>query len=344
MKRKILVTGGAGFIGSHTAVKLHEAGFTPIVVDNFCNSERAVVAQLDHILGTPVIVHELDCSKEGSLTPIFAQHPDIWGVIHFAAYKAVGESVRQPAKYYANNIGSLLEVNRAMKAANVAHLVFSSSCTVYGQPDTLPVTETTPLQPAGSPYGYTKQVCERILTDLAADGTNSSNSVLLRYFNPIGAHPSGRIGELPLGVPENLVPYITQTAAGLRDSLTVFGNNYDTNDGTCVRDYIHVLDLAAAHVKALEWLDGKQGVCEAFNLGTGNGNTVLEVIASFERVSGVSLNHSIGPRRPGDVEKIYAGAAKAERELGWKTTLSLDQAMLDAWNWQLRLQEKAAQL
>ena len=343
MKRKILVTGGAGFIGSHTAIKLHEAGFVPVVVDNFCNSERSVLDELCGIIDSPIAVHELDCSKEGSLTSVFDEHPDIWGVIHFAAYKAVGESVREPAKYYANNIGSLLEVIRAMEEAKVKHLVFSSSCTVYGQPEQLPVTEETPLQPASSPYGYTKQVCERMLQDLSGAEGQTLNSVLLRYFNPIGAHPSGRIGELPLGVPENLVPYITQTAALLRPNLTVFGNDYPTTDGTCVRDYIHVLDLASAHVKALEWLDGKSGICEAFNLGTGTGNTVLEVIQSFERVSGVSLNYRLGDRRPGDVEQIYAGAAKAERELGWKTHLSLDQAMSDAWKWQLRLQEKASE-
>jgi UDP-glucose 4-epimerase len=337
--RKILVTGGAGFIGSHTVVLLNEAGFDPIIVDDFSNSERTVPEQLEAICGRPIQVYEADCADPSALSYVFDAEPDLWGAIHFAAFKAVGESVREPLKYYRNNVGSLALLVETMQARGVQHLVFSSSCTVYGQPDQLPVTEETPLQPANSPYGYTKQVCERMLRDVARSGASDFNSVLLRYFNPIGAHPSSRIGELPLGVPENLVPYITQTAAGLRDHLTVFGNDYSTTDGTCVRDYIHVMDLAAAHVSALKWMEGKSATCEAFNIGTGQGNTVLEVIESFERVSGHSLNYNIGARRPGDVEQIFAGADKAARELGWKTQYSLDDAMRDAWNWQCKLHE-----
>ena len=336
--RKILVTGGAGFIGSHTVVMLHEAGYDPVIVDDFSNSERTVPEQLEAICGREFQLYEADCGDPTALGHIFETEGDVFGVIHFAANKAVGESVRAPLKYYRNNIGSLVTLVEHMQAFDCQHLVFSSSCTVYGQPDQLPVTEHTPLQPANSPYGYTKQVCEQVLRDVSVSGEDF-NSVLLRYFNPIGAHPSGRIGELPLGMPENLVPYITQTAAGLRESLTVFGNDYDTPDGTCIRDYIHVMDLAAAHVKALDWMAGKSGQCETFNLGTGRGNTVLEVIQSFERVSETALNYTIGPRRPGDVEKIFAGNEKAITQLGWQTAYSLDDAMRDAWNWQQRLNE-----
>lgn len=338
--RKILVTGGAGFIGSHTVVALHEAGFIPVIADNFINSERSVPEKLATICGTSFKLYDTDCTDAAAMEKIFQQEDDLWGVIHFAAHKAVGASVRKPLAYYKNNVGSLIVLTELMQKHAVRNLVFSSSCTVYGQPENLPVTEESPLQPAASPYGFTKQVCEQLLRDQYGSEGNEISSTLLRYFNPIGAHPSGLIGELPLGVPENLIPYITQTAAGLREKLTVYGNDYSTADGTCVRDYIHVMDLARAHVKALDWLDHHAKACEVFNLGTGKGNTVLEVIASFERVSGESLNHEIGARRPGDVEQIYASASKAERELQWNTECSLDDAMRDAWGWQQVLMRK----
>lgn len=339
--RKILVTGGAGFIGSHTVVALHEAGFTPIIADNFVNSERDVPEKLATICGRSFQLYEKDCADMQSLEEVFRAESDLWGVIHFAAHKAVGESVRKPLSYYRNNVGSLMALVELMQKYQMRNLVFSSSCTVYGQPDSLPVTEESPLRPAVSPYGYTKQVCEKMLLDQNRAENNHISSAILRYFNPIGAHPSGLIGELPLGVPENLIPYITQTAAGLRDKLTVFGNDYATSDGTCVRDYIHVMDLARAHVRALDWLDHHDKASEIFNLGTGRGNTVLEVIQSFERVSGQSLNYTIGPRRPGDVEQIFASSNKAERELKWKTEKSLDDAMRDAWGWQQVLTKKS---
>ncbi len=336
---KILVTGGAGFIGSHTAVELISSGFTPIIVDNFCNSRPSVIQRIETITNQNLVSYNLDCTDEIALRQVFNDHPDLQGAIHFAAFKAVGESVQSPLKYYHNNINSLLVLTRLMNEFNVRNLVFSSSCTVYGQPEILPVTEATEMQEAQSPYGFTKQVCERLLSDLSTGEYNQVSSVLLRYFNPIGAHPSGLIGELPLGVPENLIPYITQTAAGLRDSLTVFGQDYNTSDGTCVRDYIHVVDLAKAHVKALRYLAENDKMCKAFNLGTGTGNTVLEVIQTFEKVSGVKLSYAMGERRPGDVEQIYASADKANRELQWKTELNLEDALTDAWNWQLKLEE-----
>ncbi|MCB0761109.1 MAG: UDP-glucose 4-epimerase GalE [Flavobacteriales bacterium] len=335
---KILVTGGAGFIGSHTVVELVNGGFQPVIVDNFCNSHRSVIGNLEEITKQQLIVYDVDCTDELAMRQIVTEHPDLQGAIHFAAYKAVGESVRFPHKYYHNNINSLLVLTRVMDAFGIRNLVFSSSCTVYGQPDQLPVSEETPYQLAESPYGYTKQICERILQDLVRGEGNTISSVLLRYFNPIGAHPSGLIGELPLGVPENLIPYITQTAAGLREQLTVFGTDYSTPDGTCVRDYIHVVDLAKAHVKALQWMADRPVGCESFNLGTGRGNSVLEVLHTFEEVSGEKLNYVLGDRRPGDVEQIYASSEKANQTLGWKTELHLADALKDAWNWQLKLE------
>jgi UDP-glucose 4-epimerase len=340
--QKILVTGGTGFIGSHTVVELAREGYHPIIIDNFSNSHRDALIGIQNLVGRDIPFHEVDCTDKVQVQEVIEEHGGVDGVIHFAAYKAVGESVRYPSKYYHNNIGSLVAVVEAMQATNVQNLVFSSSCTVYGQPDSLPVTENSPFAKANSPYGYTKQVCERILTDQAGAKDNQLSSILLRYFNPIGAHPSGKIGELPLGQPENLIPYVTQTAIGERDTLTVFGNDYDTSDGTCVRDYIHVVDLAKAHVKALVWLDERDGCCEAFNLGTGQGKTVLDVINSFEEVSGEKLNYTLGPRRPGDVEKIYASADRAEQELNWKCELDLDDSLRDAWNWQKRLDAKKA--
>ncbi|MFT5184867.1 MAG: UDP-glucose 4-epimerase [Flavobacteriales bacterium] len=338
---KILVTGGAGFIGSHTAVELINSGFTPVIVDNFCNSHQSVIDRIENIANQSVVWYDLDCTDEVALRQVFLDHPELQGAIHFAAHKAVGESVQFPLKYYHNNINSLVVLTRLMNEFGVRNLVFSSSCTVYGQPDILPVTESTEMQEAQSPYGFTKQVCERLLNDLRKGDSNQVSAVLLRYFNPIGAHPSGLIGELPLGVPENLIPYITQTAVGLRSNLTVFGTDYDTADGTCVRDYIHVVDLAKAHVQALKYLAANEISCQAFNLGTGHGNSVLEVIKAFEKVSNTKLNFALGARRPGDVEKIYASAHKANTELNWSTQLTLEDALTDAWNWQLKLHETA---
>ncbi|MFT4780119.1 MAG: UDP-glucose 4-epimerase [Flavobacteriales bacterium] len=335
--KKVLVTGGAGFIGSHTVVELCEAGYTPIIVDNFSNSHPDVLKGLAAILEHEVKHYAIDCTNEAAVEAVFEQEGPFFGIIHFAAFKAVGDSVRRPLAYYRNNLLSTEVLLHKMAAHNCHRLVFSSSCTVYGQPENLPVTEQTKFQPASSPYGYTKQVCEQMITDVVASKQSDFSAVLLRYFNPIGAHPSGEIGELPIGVPENLIPYITQTAAGKRAELIVFGNDYETLDGTCVRDYIHVVDLAKAHVAALEWVQNHTSTCEAFNLGTGNGNTVKEVIDTFTEATGVHVAHRIGKRREGDVVKIWASPLKAEKELGWKTSLSLKQALIDAWNWEKKL-------
>jgi len=338
---KILVTGGAGFIGSHTVVELVAAGYTPIIVDNFQNSERSVLKGLENILSQKVTCYDVDCNDAAEMAGIFAREGSIKGVIHFAADKAVGESVAHPIKYYRNNVGSLLTLLEVMAKADVHNLVFSSSCTIYGQPDALPVTESSPIQPAASPYGNTKQICEEIIRDVVASGS-TLKALSLRYFNPIGAHASAEIGELPLGVPSNLVPFITQTAAGLRPQLSVFGHDYDTPDGTAIRDYIHVVDLARAHVRALEVLDGKSAehFYDFVNLGTGHGASVLEVIHAFEKTTGVKVNYRLTDRRPGDVEQIYASVDKSARMLGWKTELSLEQALQDAWRWQVRLGKK----
>ncbi|RZK36190.1 MAG: UDP-glucose 4-epimerase GalE [Hymenobacter sp.] len=336
---KILVTGGAGYIGSHAVVELAQAGYEPIIVDNFINSETTVLAGLREILGRDVPCHRIDCGDAEALHQVFRQEGDIKGVIHFAAYKAVGESVQKPLAYFHNNVGSLITLLQVMKDEGVENLVFSSSCTVYGVPDQLPVTEATPTKPANSPYGRTKQMCEDIVHDSSQAPDNKTHTILLRYFNPIGAHDSAKIGELPLGVPNNLVPFITQTAAGLRDKLTIFGNDYDTPDGTNVRDYIHVVDLAKAHVVAVQRLLDRKAtdVVETFNVGTGHGNTVLEVVKTFEEASGQKLNYSIGPRRPGDVPAIYADATKSAEVLGFKTETSLFDSLASAWKWQQTL-------
>jgi UDP-glucose 4-epimerase len=333
--KKILVTGGAGFIGSHTVIELLKSGFEPVIMDDFSNSDIRALDGLQKICGRNLTVYKLDCTAEDNLRKVFSEQLPV-AVIHFAAYKAVGESVENPLKYYHNNLASMVQLLKVMSAFEVRQLVFSSSCTIYGQPDVLPVTEDTQERFAESPYGYTKQVCERIIRDYCSANGNF-NSALLRYFNPIGAHESGEIGELPYGVPNNLVPYITQTAVGVRKELTIFGSDYNTPDGTCVRDFIHVTDLAKAHVKALTWLENQNGVCEAFNIGQGVGNSVLEVVKSFEKVSGVKLNYKIGDRRGGDIEKIWADASKANDVLKWKTELSLEQALTDAWRWQNKL-------
>jgi UDP-glucose 4-epimerase len=334
----ILVTGGAGFIGSHTVVALVEAGFNPIIIDNFSNSESSVLTGLEEILGFPVRCLSQDCNDPEVLRAIFAAEK-IEGVIHFAASKAVGESMQKPLLYYRNNLGSLVTLLEAMVEAGVPRLIFSSSCTVYGIPDQLPVTEATPVQPAFSVYGNTKQVGEEILRDTVAAGL-PLQILALRYFNPIGAHPSALIGELPRGVPANLVPFVTQTAAGLRDSLTIYGDDYDTPDGSCIRDYIHVMDVAEAHVAGLQQLLGQpadEAFYDVFNLGTGTGASVLEVIHAFEEVSGQQLPYRIGPRRTGDIPAIYADVRKATEGLGWKTRRSLREALADAWRWQQKI-------
>jgi UDP-glucose 4-epimerase len=333
---KILVTGGAGYIGSHTVVELAQAGYQPIIVDNFNNSKESVLDGLRDILGHEVTCYHIDCGDAGALQDVFQKEGDIKGVIHFAAYKAVGESVQKPLMYFQNNVGSLLTLLEVMPEFGIENLVFSSSCTVYGTPDALPVTEATPTKPASSPYGRTKQMCEDIIHDVSVAPNNKLHSILLRYFNPIGAHSSAKIGELPLGVPNNLVPFITQTAAGIREKLTINGDTYDTPDGTNIRDYIHVVDLAKAHITAVQrLLDRKAAdVVETFNVGTGKGNSVLEVVKTFEQASGQKLNYVIGPPRAGDVPAIYADATKSAEVLGFKTETSLLDSLASAWKWQ----------
>ncbi len=333
----ILVTGGAGYIGSHVSVKLIEYGYNPIVLDNFSNSDISVLDGVEKISGKKPKLYEGDILDQRIFDKIFTEQK-IDGVIHFAAKKAVGESVENPMLYYSTNLSGLVNLLEAMKRHGVSNLVFSSSCTVYGQPEELPVTESSPKQEANSPYGNTKQVGEEIIEDLIKSGVDF-RAISLRYFNPIGAHPSSEIGELPLGVPNNLVPFITQTAAGMRDHLTVFGGDYDTHDGTCVRDYIHVMDLADAHIRSFEYLNRieNENHYDFVNIGTGTGSTVLDAINSFEKMTGLKLNYKIGPRRPGDVEKVYANVDKSNKLLKWSTQLSLDDAMLDAWNWQKRI-------
>jgi UDP-glucose 4-epimerase len=335
---KILVTGGLGYIGSHTVVELVAAGYEPIIVDDLSNSDPKILDQLSKIIGFKPAFYQLDLCDEQKLKDFTAAEPGISGIIHFAAFKAVGESVHNPLKYYRNNIQSLLNLLSVYndKAIN---FVFSSSCTVYGQPDELPVTENAPVKPAQSPYGNTKQIAEEILKDTITSGSNNK-VISLRYFNPVGAHETALIGELPIGVPQNLVPFITQTAIGKRQKITVFGNDYNTKDGSCVRDYIHVVDLAKAHVAALKLMAGNdfKGY-DVFNLGTGNGNTVLEIIAAFEQTTGVKLNYEIGPRRDGDVEKVWGDVTKSSQKLHWKAQLGIDVMMESAWAWEKYLSE-----
>lgn len=338
--KKIIVTGGAGFIGSHTVVELVNAGYEPVIIDDFRNSKESALQGIERILGRTISCHRVDCNDADAMHNVFQKEAPIHGVIHFAADKAVGESVDDPLKYYGNNIGSLVVLLKVMKAYNVKDLVFSSSCTVYGQPDISPVTEESPDKNANSPYGTTKVWCEQILQDTII-AEPILKVTLLRYFNPIGAHPSANIGELPLGVPTNLVPYITQTAAGIRAQLTVHGGDYNTSDGSCIRDYIHVVDLAKAHVQAFDFMESKTApLVEIFNLGTGTGVSVLEVVKNFEDVSGVPLNYTMGPRRPGDIEQIWAEPSKANNELGWKCELNIVDALEDAWRWQQKLGEQ----
>jgi len=334
MKNKIIVTGGLGFIGSHTAVCLHEAGFEPIIIDNLSNSKIEALKGISTLIGYTPIFIEGDVNHTELLTQLIQQHqPE--AVIHFAAYKAVGESVEKPLMYYQNNVGGLMSLLQAMKTTGLNNVVFSSSCTVYGEPAEIPVKETTITKPAESPYGATKQMGEIILRD----NSNWLNTQCLRYFNPIGAHPSGLIGELPLGVPNNLIPYLTQTVAGIRNSLTVHGSDYSTPDGTCIRDYIHVMDLAEAHVSAVQRLiENKQNEAfEVFNIGTGTGSSVLEVIQTFEQVNQIPVPHTMGPRRAGDVVQVWAETTKVENVLGWKAKRDLAEMLKDAWNWQKTL-------
>nr|WP_295929877.1 UDP-glucose 4-epimerase GalE [uncultured Dyadobacter sp.] len=334
---KILVTGGAGFIGSHTVVELDKAGFEPVIIDNLYNSNLNVLEGIKKITGKTFPFYEIDCNDAEKVRALFEKER-FDGVIHFAAFKAVGESVEKPLNYYENNLNSLLVLLRVMKEFSVDNFVFSSSCTVYGQPETLPVTESTPRLPANSPYGNTKAIAEDIIRDHVHSGPGIK-AISLRYFNPIGAHESSLIGELPNGVPSNLVPFITQTAAGLRKSLTVFGSDYNTPDGTCIRDFIHVVDLAKAHVKALDLLNSQtdNNYYDVFNVGTGEGYTVLQLINTFEEVNGVKLNYTIGPRREGDVEQIYAQSDKVNNVMKWHAEKTMADALRDAWNWQLKL-------
>lgn len=336
---KILVTGGAGFIGSHTVVELVNAGFDPVIIDDFSNSEKSVLKGLKKILKKNIKCYSKNCNDIKTLEKIFIDE-NIEGVIHFAAYKAVGESVQNPLKYYENNIGSTVKLLQVMNKLGVKNLVFSSSCTVYGQPEIIPVDENTPRQPATSPYGSTKAMCEDILRDTIVSGS-PLKIISLRYFNPIGAHPTAQIGELPNGVPSNLVPYITQTAAGLRDKLTVFGSDYNTPDGTNIRDFIHVVDLAKAHVAALNLLKKQaDNYYDTFNIGTGDGVSVMQLVKTFEKVNKIKLNYEIGQRRPGDAEKIYAITTKAQEIMGWKAEKTLAESLKDAWRWQKKITKK----
>ncbi|MDR0582657.1 MAG: UDP-glucose 4-epimerase GalE [Prevotellaceae bacterium] len=337
----ILVTGGTGYIGSHTVVELQQAGFETVIVDNLSNSTAAVVDGITRITGVRPHFEQADCCDRNAMAAIFDKYSGITAVIHFAASKAVGESVEKPLLYYRNNLLSLLNVVEEMIAHGVFHIVFSSSCTVYGQPAVLPVTEDAPVLPAMSPYGNTKQICEEILRDTAV--SFALQGVLLRYFNPIGAHPSAEIGELPVGVPQNLVPFITQTAAGVRQELSVFGNDYHTPDGSCIRDYINVVDLARAHVQAVNYLaDGKNKTAvETFNIGTGKGLSVLELIDAFQKATGIKLPYKIVGRRAGDIEQVWANPEKAHTVLGWHAQESIEDTLRAAWKWELVVRHKA---
>ena len=342
MKQTILVTGGTGFIGSHTTVELQQASYDVVIVDNLSNSNAEVVDGIEQITGIRPAFEKVDCCDKQALEAVFAKYKDIKGIIHFAASKAVGESVEKPLLYYRNNIVSLLNLLELMPVYGVKGFIFSSSCTVYGQPtkEHLPVTEDAPIQEACSPYGNTKQINEEIIRDYIHSGA-PIKSVILRYFNPIGAHPSALIGELPNGVPNNLIPFVTQTAMGIRKELKIFGNDYDTPDGTCIRDYIYVVDLAKAHVKAMQRvLDMDTEPIEYFNVGTGRGVSTYEVVDKFEKATGVKVNWSYAPRREGDIEKVWANPDKANNVLGWKAEANLEDTLRSAWNWQLKLREK----
>ncbi|MDX5324660.1 MAG: UDP-glucose 4-epimerase GalE [Bacteroidota bacterium] len=337
--KKILVTGGLGYIGSHTTVELQKEGYEVVIADNLSNSRLEVLDGIEAITGQRPNFEKLDISLRGDVHQLLEKHPEIQGVIHFAAFKAVGESVEKPLSYYRNNLDSLIYLLEEMIARELDHFIFSSSCTVYGEADEMPITEQAPIKPAESPYGNTKQIGEEILKDASKNG--KIQVIALRYFNPVGAHPSSEIGELPLGVPQNLVPFVTQTVAGVRPELKVFGNDYPTRDGTAIRDYIHVVDLARAHVAALNRLinERNESPMEIFNLGTGKGSTVLEVIQAFEKVTGKSVPYSFAPRRDGDVTEAWADTSLASSVLGWHSELTLEDAMRDAWNWERKVRE-----
>lgn len=338
--KTILVTGGAGFIGSHTVIELVNAGYTPVIVDNFSNTSERSLIGLQRILERQITLYRLDIRDTVALEELFLRH-EFQGVIHFAAFKAVGDSVEDPLSYYDNNVYGLISVLKLCEKHNVNNFVFSSSCTVYGQQDNSVVDESTPMIDAFSPYGATKQIGERILKDLV-DSTSSMRVLALRYFNPIGAHQTGLLGELPIGSPNNLVPYIMQTAIGKRDHLTVFGDDYATVDGTCIRDYVHVCDVADAHVVGLNWLEkGTNSLYEVINIGTGEGNSVLEIIHTFEEVSGLKLNWQFGPRRAGDITKITAKVDKAANVLNWRAKRTLGEAIQHAWKWEQHLKDDA---
>ena len=338
MKQKILVTGGTGYIGSHTTVYLQQAGYEVVIIDNLSNSNIEVLDGIEAISGVRPVFVQGDCTDIATLRKLFTENPGIKGIINFAASKAVGESVHKPILYYRNNLGTLLNLLECMPEFGVEGIVFSSSCTVYGEPDVNPIDESAPIKPATSPYGNTKQISEEIIRDVIISGA-PIKSILLRYFNPIGAHPSALIGELPIGVPQNLVPYISQTAAGIRKELTVFGDDYNTPDGSCIRDFIDVNDLAKAHVIAMERMLSKDNTdqLEVFNLGTGNGLSVLELINAFETATGVKVPYKIGARREGDIEKIWADPKKANEVLGWKAETPINETMANTWRWQCKL-------
>lgn len=342
--KRILVTGGLGYIGSHSVVELQQSGYDVVIVDNLSNSRRDVIDNIEAVTSVRPAFEEVDCTDMAAMQAVFDKYEGIQAIIHFAASKAVGESVQKPLLYYRNNIVSMLNLLELMPRYGVKGLVFSSSCTVYGEPDVLPVTEDAPIKPATSPYGNTKQINEEIIRDFVKV-TEGVSAIMLRYFNPIGAHPSALLGELPNGVPQNLVPYITQTAIGIRKELSVFGDDYDTPDGSCIRDYINVVDLAKAHVVAIDRiLAGKQDErVEVFNIGTGRGLSVLELVDLFQKATGVKLNYKIVGRREGDIEKVWADPHKANEVLGWKATTPVDETLLSAWRWQEKLREKGIQ-
>lgn len=344
MKERILVTGGTGYIGSHTVVELQNAGYDVVIVDNLSNSNASVVDQIEKVTGIRPAFEKLDCLDYAGMDAMFAKYEGIKAVIHFAASKAVGESVQKPLLYYRNNLVSLINLLELMPKHGVEGIVFSSSCTVYGQPDELPVTEAAPIKKAESPYGNTKQINEEIIRDTVTSGS-PIQAILLRYFNPIGAHPTALIGELPNGVPQNLIPYLTQTAIGIREKLGVFGDDYNTPDGSCIRDYINVVDLAKAHVVAIRRiLEKKQDEqVEVFNIGTGRGLSVLELIHLFEESTGVKLNYQIVGRRAGDIEQVWANPERANKVLGWKADTSIEDTLRSAWKWQLKLREDGIQ-
>ena len=341
MKKRILVTGGTGYIGSHTVVELQNSGYEVVIVDNLSNSRADVVDSIEQISGVRPAFEKVDCLDYEGLDNVFAKYPGIQGIIHFAASKAVGESVQKPLLYYHNNIVSLINLLQLMPKYDVKGIIFSSSCTVYGQPDVLPATEETPIKKAESPYGNTKQINEEIIADTIKSGS-PIKAILLRYFNPIGAHPTAFIGEMPNGVPQNLIPYLTQTAMGIRKELSVFGDDYDTPDGSCIRDYIYVVDLAKAHVCAMTRImeDQTTEPVEVYNIGTGTGTSVLELINAFEKATGVKLNYKIVGRRAGDIEKVWGNVDKANKVLGWKAETPLEDVLASAWKWQCVLREK----